>query len=301
MREAGSKDKWCDAWDYVAPEAKLGPPEDVRALLHRFGLRPRKRLGQNFLVDRSVLRRILAAADVDPTDTVLEVGPGAGVLTRELAGRAARVVAVELDTRLAHALQESFAGTLNVEVINADILEFDFVGHLGGGRYTVVANLPYYITSPTLRRFLEARVKPALLVVIVQREVAERISARPGEMSLLSVSVQFYANPCLVAVVPSGAFYPRPEVESAIVRLDVLDRPAVDVDPSLFFRVVQAGFSARRKQLHNPLVQKLGIAPQQVAQALAAVDIDTQRRAQTLSLEEWGALARELSERGLLG
>lgn len=275
----------------------------VFELIRRFGLDPKKSLGQNYLIDDSHLDRIAAAGDLGPADAVLEIGPGLGVLTRRLADRAGCVVAVELDDRLIGVLRTLFAERKNVTVVHGDILAqapgalFAAAGCRPPAQgYKVVANLPYYITSPVLRHLLEAAPPPRLAVVMVQREVAERICAQPGEMSVLAVSVQFYAVPAIVQRVPAGAFYPRPSVESAVLRLDVRPAPAVsDVAPERFFRVVRAGFAQKRKQLLNSLSAGLGRPKDEIAAALAAAQIDPRRRAETLALAEWGALCRALA------
>ena len=261
----------------------------ARRLLARFGFRPRKRLGQHFLVDGRVLEKILQAARLVPEDTVIEVGPGLGILTRALAARAARVIAVELDRGLAEKLRQALP---QVEVVEGDILSFSPLQLLGHpAPYKVVANIPYYITSPILRHFLEAEHKPRLMVVMVQREVGKAIVARPGQMSLLAVSVQFYSQPKLVARVSPSSFFPPPQVESALLRLEVYEHPPVAVsEPEGFFRLVGAGFTAPRKQLHNSLAQGLGITPEEVSRLLEGAGIDPKRRAQTLSLEEWAHL-----------
>ncbi len=271
--------------------------ESVPALLRAYGLRPQKGLGQNFLVDEAALSRILAAADLSSEDTVVEVGAGLGTLTRLLARRAGRVVAVELDARLVRVLTDRLADFPHLQIIQGDILSLSNLGvaHLG---YKVVGNLPYYITSAVLRHFLENEPRPRLLVVTVQREVAERIVARPPHMSVLAVSVQFYGQPRLVARIPAGAFYPPPKVDSAVVRIDVTAQPTIVLDPELdptdFFRVVRAGFGQRRKTLRNSLSAGLGILPAQVEKALESAGIDPRRRAETLSLPEWAKLARYL-------
>ena len=279
---------------------RVEPPPSVKVLLRQLNLHPRKWLGQNFLVDEDVLAKIIAAADLHPADIIVEVGSGLGVLTKELARSVALVLAVEFDKGMAAALSNMLAEFPSVRVINADILEFDPSPHLGGLPYKLVANLPYYISSPTLRHFLEASAKPRAMVVMVQKEVAERIVARPGEMSLLAVSVQFYGSPKLIDLVPASAFYPPPKVASAIVRIDVYDRPAVDVDPEKFFRVVHAGFSQPRKMLHNAIAQLIWMPPGAAVEVLRAAGIDEKRRAQTLSLEEWAALTREMERRGFV-
>jgi 16S rRNA (adenine1518-N6/adenine1519-N6)-dimethyltransferase len=261
---------------------------------------PKKSLGQHFLTDERHRDRILAAAELTPADTVLEIGPGRGILTRRLAEMGGRVIAVELDDRLIAPLRQEFAAQPHVQIVHGDILELDPVGLIGGSPetpppYKVVANLPYYITSAVLRHLLEATVRPTLAVIMVQKEVAERILAEPGDLSLLAVSVQFYAQPTIVDRVPAGAFYPKPNVDSAVLRLDVRPQPAVpDVPPDFFFRVVRAGFGQKRKQLLNTLSAGLHLAKPAAAAALNQAGIDPTRRAETLSLAEWGALCRVL-------
>lgn len=280
---------------------QVPPLHRARDLLRRLGLHARKSLGQHFLVDAQVLGQIVAAAELDANDVVIEVGPGLGVLTWELASRAGRVVAVELDAELASALREIFRERPAVSIVNADILDLqpqELLRGAVGNRdtalppYKVVANLPYYVTSPVLRHFLEAEHSPSLMVVMVQEEVGQRIAASPGRMSLLSVAVQLYGHPQVVFRVPPQSFYPPPKVSSVVLRIHVYDRPAVAVaDTDHFFGVVRAGFSARRKQLRNALALGLDIAPAEVEERLREVGIEPRRRAQTLSLEEWGRLA----------
>ena len=262
-----------------------------RHLLQRYNLHPKKGLGQNFLVDEGALRRIVAAADLTGSDTVLEIGPGLGALTKLLAEAAGRVVAVELDARLIPLLESELAGIINVEVVEGDILKLD-PSALIGTRYKVVANLPYYITAKILRHLLEARTRPDLMVLTVQQEVAERLAAKPGKMSLLAVSVQYYGRVRQVARLKAGSFFPRPAVNSAVVRVDVhQDAPASAPERRRFFRVVKAGFSQKRKQLRNSIRAGLRIPADQAVEALEAAGIDPRRRAETLSLEEWAALA----------
>ena len=272
---------------------------DVRRLLREFNLQPKKGLGQNFLVSEGALRRIVAAADLEPGDVVLEVGPGLGTLTRLLAQQAKRVIAVELDQRLVEILSQTLADFPNVKVVQGDILEMEPGGpgelsQLSPG-YKVVANLPYYITSAVLRHLLTAKVKPRLIVVTVQREVAQRMTASPGQMSLLSVSVQFYGRPRIVARIPAGAFYPVPKVNSAVVRIDLDESPTVAVaDVDRFFEIVRAGFGQKRKQLRNALAHGLSLSTSTVVEALRRAGVDEKRRAQTLSLEEWTRVTREM-------
>lgn len=274
----------------------------IRALLRAHDLHPRKGLGQNFLTDPVALGRIVAAADLVPDDVVVEVGAGLGTLTRLLAEQAGRVVAVELDDRLLAVLREQVADLANVQIVHGDVLKLSdlSLAHLS---YKVVGNLPYYITSAVLRRFLEAEPRPRLMVVTVQREVAQRIVARPGEMSLLAVSVQFYGHPRVVARIRAGAFFPAPKVDSAVVRIDVGAQPAVALgqgaDEAVFFRVVRAGFGQKRKTLRNSLSAGLALAPDSVAGTLQQVGVDPRRRAETLSLEEWAAVTGGLCAGGL--
>lgn len=272
----------------------------IRQELRRLGVRPRKALGQNFLVDHQVLARILKAAEVGSADEVLEVGPGLGALTGELAERARRVVAVELDRRLAERLGELAQARPHLEVVNADILALDLSQYFRPRQYKVVANLPYYITSAALRHFLQSPCPPALLVVMVQREVAQRIVARPGQMSLLSVSVQFFGHPRLVGRVPARAFYPPPKVESALVRVDVYERPAVEAPVEGFFRLVHAGFAQPRKQLRNSLAQGAGLPPPQAEALLREAGLDERRRPGSLALAEWGRLWETFHRHSLL-
>ena len=269
----------------------------ARKLLAQYGLEPKKGLGQNFLTDKGVLDKIVAAAELSPDDTVLEVGPGLGHLTRLLARRAGRVIAVELDGRLLPILRDQLAGYDNVELIQGDILELFLSSLLFplSSEYKVVANLPFYITSAVLRRFLTAEPSPVRMVVTVQREVAQRITARPGDMSLLAVGVQFYGRPQIVARIKAGAFYPRPEVNSAVVRIDRHPTPPVKVsDTEAFFAVVRAGFAQRRKQLRNSLAAGLRCPQATIVAALKVAGVDPRRRPETLSLSEWAAITYQL-------
>jgi 16S rRNA (adenine1518-N6/adenine1519-N6)-dimethyltransferase len=273
----------------------------TKKLLRRSNLRARKGLGQHFLVDGETLDTIVAVADLTPEDNVIEVGPGLGILTRELAAKAGWVIAIELDDRLAGALTKSLAGFDNVVIINRDVLGTDPAQLLreraasvpsGMNSYKVVANLPYYITSPVLRHFLEAPARPEVMVLMVQKEVAEAIAAGPGKRSLLSISIQFYGRPDIIAYVPAASFYPQPEVDSAVLKIDVYPRPIIDVEEQGFFRLVRAGFTASRKQVVNSLAQGLGLPKEKITLLLEKAGIDPQRRAETFTLEEWAQLWR---------
>lgn len=249
-------------------------------------------MGQHFLIDETILNTIIESAELSPEDTVVEVGPGLGVLTTELARRARNVIAVELDTQLTSILKRRLADHDNLQLINADILKVSLPQLLEGKNdYKVVANLPYYITSPVLRYFVEASPKPSLMVVMVQKEVGEAIVAGPGKMSLLAVSLQLYGKPSIVAYVPSQSFYPQPKVDSVIIRLDIFAEPTLKVvDVKGFFETVRHGFSSPRKQLHNSLAHGLGVKPTEVALLLKKAKIEPRRRAETLSMEEWAGL-----------
>ena len=272
-------------------------PLNFHALLRRYHLQPDKRLGQNFLIDEVALARIAAAADLTASDVVLEIGAGLGSLTRHLALAAAKVVAVEVDTQLLPPLEFVLRPYPNVELVCADILCLAPEALVGAGQaYKVVANIPYYITGAVIQHLLEAEKRPQLIVLTVQREVAERICAPPGDMNLLAVSVQFYGRPQIVARIPPGAFYPRPQVTSAVVRIEVGERPAVTVtDTHRFFRLVRAGFGQKRKQLLNSLSNGLGVDRLQVGDWLARAGIAPRRRAESLSLPEWAALEQAMT------
>ena len=243
----------------------------------------------------------------------MEIGPGLGVLTKELAGQAGWVTAVEIDSKLAAILRQTLAPFDNITIINDDILSIDLADLLQEHRarfpvaisspfkYKVVANLPYYITSPVLRHFLEASVKPQIMVVMVQKEVAEAIVARPGQMSVLSIRVQFYGAPTIVSYVPARCFYPAPEVDSAILRVNVYPQPVVPVtNEQSFFELVRAGFSASRKQIGNSLAQGLGLPKTETLSLLEEASISPRRRAETLTLVEWAWLWQVCTRGGKL-
>jgi len=269
-------------------EIDLTNLRELRNLLYAHQMRPNKAFGQNFLVDRSVLQRIIGAAEINADDQVLELGAGTGVLTRELAKHARRVVAVELERDMLSLLAETTRYFANVELVERNMLYVDPAEVFESTAYKLVANLPYYITAPTFRHFLESTNPPRLLVVMVQYEVAQRIVAEPGDLSLLGVSVQFYGKPKIIDHVPARAFYPAPKVDSAILRIDLKDEvPLTSNQRDSFFRLVQAGFSERRKQLHNSLAHGLHRKDAVVQAWLSAASIDPARRAETLSIEEW--------------
>ncbi|ACZ38274.1 16S rRNA (adenine(1518)-N(6)/adenine(1519)-N(6))-dimethyltransferase RsmA [Sphaerobacter thermophilus] len=263
-----------------------------RDLLEEIGVRPSKALGQNFLHDTRIVQRIAEVADLGPDDLVVEVGPGLGILTRELARRAGTVIAVELDTRLADHLRESLE-LENVRIVEGDILDLNLAELAGKRPYHVVANLPYSVAAAVIEHVLESDHRPGRMVVMVQREVAERIVARPPEMSVLAVAVQFYAVPRIAFRVGPGAFVPRPRVDSAVLRLDINPNPPLSgAERAAFFTLVRAGFSQRRKRLANALADALDLPKSVVGERLTAAGIDPDRRAETLSVEEWLAMQR---------
>ena len=269
-------------------ELDLTNIHELRNLLYAHHMRPNKAFGQNFLVDRAILQRIIEAAEIEPNDQVLEVGAGTGVLTRELAKHARRVVAVELERDMLALLAKTTGEFRNVELLARNLLYLDPQEVFEQEPYKLVANLPYYITAPTFRHFLESGNAPRLLVVMVQYEVAQRIVAGPGDLSLLGVSIQFYGQPKIIAHVPARAFYPAPKVDSAILRVDLRKQvPLTPEQRDSFFRLVQAGFAERRKQLHNSLTHHLHQKNEEVRASLTAANIDPSRRAETLSIEDW--------------
>jgi len=281
----------------VDDEPDLTNIRELRNLLYTHHMRPNKSFGQNFLIDRAVLQRIIEAAEINAGEQVLELGAGTGVLTRELARHARRVVAVELERDMFSLLAETTRNFANVELIERNLLYVDPAAIFGAEAYKLVANLPYYITAPTFRHFLESANPPRLLVVMVQYEVAQRIVAAPGDLSLLGVSIQFYGKPDIVAHVPARAFYPAPKVDSAILRVDLKDEvPLAHEQRDSFFRLVQAGFSERRKQIHNSLARGLHRKDAEVQALLKAAGIDPGRRAETLSIEEWLQLWHQMEK-----
>jgi 16S rRNA (adenine1518-N6/adenine1519-N6)-dimethyltransferase len=250
----------------------------------------RSKLGQNFLVDYDVAKRIVAAAQLSHTDQVLEIGPGKGALTRILVHRVPNLVAVELDPELAKSLSRRFAERENLTVLNQDALDFD-PAHFFSDGYKVVANLPYYAATPIIRKFISAHPRPHSLVVMVQKEVAANIAAPPSQMSLLSVMVQLYGAPKILFSVPPRAFRPMPKINSTVMRIEIHDLPAVPVnDPDSFVEFAAAGFRAPRKQLRNSLQLGLNADPEPIRAALADTSIDGRRRPATLTLSEWADL-----------
>jgi 16S rRNA (adenine1518-N6/adenine1519-N6)-dimethyltransferase len=274
----------------LVPEVEI-PPPDIFSIIKKYKLTLKKSLGQNFLIDPSALKGIIGKAEIDPGATVLEIGAGLGSLTYHLAQAAKSVVAVELDRRFIPILNQQFQTNNDVRIIQDDILNLPVAELVASPKYLVVANIPYYITSALIRHLLEQPIKPVRLVLTVQREVAERICAQPGEMSLLALSVQVFGSPRLVMRIPSSAFYPQPNVDSGVVRVDIHSSPLMVGDQvDVFFRLAKAGFSQKRKTMRNALSAGLHWSTQETAEFLVACGIDPMRRAETLNLDEWGVL-----------
>jgi len=268
------------------------PPLNAAALLKRYDLRAHKGLGQNFLQDPLELGKIVSAAEIQRTDTVLEIGPGLGSLTRYLAVSAKEVVAVELDRNLLPPLKAVLSPYRNVRLIQGDILELSPKDLIAENDYIVVANIPYYITSAVIRHLLESETKPRRIVLTVQKEVAQRICAEPGDMSLLALSVQLYGRPRIVAHIPAHAFFPAPKVDSAVLCVDTYPSPLIEEQLlDTFFRLIKAGFGQKRKTLRNSLSAGLHISPSEAVELLTHAGIDPQRRAESLNLSEWSQLA----------
>ena len=280
-------------------EASPGPAApaflDARAVLRRHGLRPDHRLGQNFLIDPGALERVMQAAELDPQDTVLEIGAGIGTLTVRLAREVRRVTAVEIDRRLIEPLLEGVRAFPSVRVLQGDVLKLDLADLMQGEPFRVVANIPYQITSHLLRILMEMPQGPDRVVLTLQAEVVDRVTAQAGEMSLLALSVQVYGRARRAAHIPAGAFFPAPDVDSAILRIDRHLRPAVapELIPGMF-RVARAGFQQRRKQLHNALSAGLGLGAAEVSALLERAAVRPEARAQELTLADWERLARQL-------
>lgn len=282
-----------NAEDEKVLQPKIASREVTTHILKAFGLRMSKKLGQNFLIDARIVQGIVDAAEIKPGDRVLEIGPGIGTLTQGLAEAGAEVTAVELDKKLPAVLKETLKAYDNVTIVPGDILKVNIPEIMGEGPFKVAANLPYYITTPILMTLLERRLPITHMVTMVQKEVAERMTAKPGSRTYgaLSVAVQYYTEPEIVLDVPPRSFIPAPEVMSVVVSCRVRRKPAVDVqDEKLFFRVVKAAFGQRRKTLANAL-RGAGFPKEQVRDALESAGIDPIRRGETLTLAEFGQLA----------
>lgn len=279
--------------------ALIPTPLNVPNLLRSHNLSPRKSLGQNFLVDHNALEKVVDCAEINPDAPVLEIGAGLGSLTRFLARAAKKVVAVELDHHLIPILEDVLGPEGNVELVHGDILKLDPVQLMQENGYQVIANIPYYITSAIIRHLLETEIKPNKLVLTIQKEVAQRICAPAGDMSLLALSVQVYGRPNIAAKIPAGAFYPPPKVDSAVIRVDLYPQPLIPVEQlESFFQYAKAAFGQKRKMLRKSLSSGLSTTPAQIETLLNACNIDPTRRAETLSLFEWKTLTERLRQFG---
>ncbi|HZX50079.1 MAG TPA: 16S rRNA (adenine(1518)-N(6)/adenine(1519)-N(6))-dimethyltransferase RsmA [Candidatus Paceibacterota bacterium] len=261
----------------------------IKTVLQKHTIKPSRGLGQNFLVEDHIVQKMVVAASIQPQDTVLEVGPGIGTLTQELAKHAKKVVAVEKDAKMVEILKGTLAEFKNVEVIHGDALKTQVPKQT----YKVVANLPYYISAPTIRKFLEAENRPQSITLIIQKEVAQRICAKPPDMSILAVSVQFYATPKIISYIKKTSFWPQPHVDSAIIHI-VPRKEKPDIDAQKFFSVVKAGFTHPRKQLLGNLSAGLKRPREHMETILRKNSIDPARRAETLSVQDWINLANDL-------
>jgi 16S rRNA (adenine1518-N6/adenine1519-N6)-dimethyltransferase len=267
--------------------------QNIKNLLGKYKIKPSKRFGQNFLTDDSVLEKIIAAADLSENDTVLEIGPGLGILTLALAKKVKKVVAVEKDETLIGVLNNELRikNIKNVEIIQDDILKISNVkiqmpNQAQSSNYKIVANLPYYITSPVIRLFLEKNNKPGLMVLMVQKEVAQRICSQLGQMSILAVAVQFYAHPEIIAMVSKTSFYPEPKVDSAIIRI-IPKKDLPKINTKKFFELIRAGFSSKRKLLINNISEKIQIPKSKLQILFDQIKFDQKIRAENLSVESW--------------
>ena len=255
-----------------------------------YGIKPLKRLGQNFLIDKNVVKKVIKAAELHSKDIVLEVGPGIGALTKEIAKKAGKVIAVEKDPRMVETLRENLKGFKDIEIINKDILKYNFQF---SKKYKIVANLPFYITAPVIRKFLESKYPPEEMVLIVQKEVAQRICSKPPKMNILAVSVQFYAKPKIISYISKKSFWPCPKVDSAIIKI-VPKKKFKDIDIDLFFKIVKAGFSHPRKQLANNLSKMLKLDKKEISSLLLKNDVQPTQRAETLTINNWIQLIKML-------
>lgn len=286
--------------------ADIATPNRTKEIISKHGFSLKKSLGQNFLIDMNILNKIVSAAELDETKGALEVGPGIGALTQQLGRSAGKVVAIEIDQRLLPILRETLAESTNIEVVHGDVLKLP-LQELFNERFqgvsgvSVVANLPYYVTTPIIMKLLEDRLPLENIVVMIQKEVAERMAAKPGskDYGSLSIAVQYYCDPMLVTIVPHTVFIPQPNVDSAVIRLKVRKEPLVSVsDEAFFFEVVQASFAQRRKTISNNLLSKFFEKSERsrLERVLAQVEVDPARRGETLSIEEFARLSEALAK-----
>ena len=272
---------------------------NIFPLMKKYGIKPKKSLGQNFLIEPAGLNKVIDAAQLQAEDEVLEIGAGLGSLTYLLAQSSRQVVAVEIDKAVLPPLREALTNFENVQIIEGDILEKNPDELMQGKDYVVVANIPYYISSAIIRHLMEAANRPKRVVLTVQKEVAERVIARDGKMSLLSLSVQVFGQVSMAGVIPAGSFLPAPDVDSAVLKIELYPEPLIPLaNEKVFFKIAHAGFSQKRKTLRNSLSGGLGISALQVEEILAKAEINPQRRAETLTIPEWNKLTEIYLETG---
>jgi 16S rRNA (adenine1518-N6/adenine1519-N6)-dimethyltransferase len=271
----------------------MGILTKIKEELSRLGIQPKKSLGQNFLINEGIYIKIIDAVETKKGETVLEIGPGLGILTEYLARTEANIIGIEKDSKLIAPLTERFSPQKNVKIIEGDILEFDIAGlGLKDGSYKVVGNIPYYITSHLLKTIFENWPKPKTITLMVQKEVAQRIKTKPPEMSLLAVSVQYYAEAKVISYVSKGSFYPSPDVDSAVIKLTPHDMPDSPAFQKQFFKIAKAGFAGKRKQLINNLSRGMTLEKDEIQKKLTSAGVDPQRRAETLTIEEWRKITK---------
>lgn len=259
------------------------------SILKKYNVKPKKSLGQNFLIDKTVLNKIIKTAGLKTNDIILEIGPGLGILTKELAQKTKKVIAIEKDKNLCSILEAKLKDYNNIQIINADAIKDNY--KLPTINYKLIANLPFNIASAVIRKFLEAKNPPKEMILTVQKEVAQRITAKPPKMSILAVSVRLYAKASIISYISKNSFYPKPKVDSAILRIIPYDKPSLS-QKELFFKIVKAGFRAPRKQLINNLSKKLNLEKEQTIKWLEQNNINPTRRAETLSVDDWKSLTK---------
>lgn len=269
----------------------LPPQNTFKEVLNKYGIHPSKGLGQNFLVDKTALKKVIEAAQIKPTDTILEIGPGMGNLTQELVKRAKKVIAVEKDGKMVEIMKETLGSLNNIEVIHEDALKLKIQIQKP---YRIVANLPFYITAPVIRKFLESETPPEEMILVVQKEVAQRICAKVPDMNLLAVSVQFYASPKILGYISKGSFWPSPKVDSTIIKISRINANLPRINADLFFKIVKAGFTQPRKQLLNNLSKGLKMEKEKTTSWLSENNIQPAQRAETLNIEDWIRLAKSI-------
>ncbi len=267
---------------------------NLKNLLKRYQIHPLKKLGQNFLIDKSAIKKIIKAAEIGADDIILEIGPGLGNLTQELAKKTKKVIAIEKDPKMVEILKETLKDLKNIKIIKNDILKINPACDIPNTKYKLVGNLPFYLTAPLIRKFLELKNPPKEMILVVQKEVGQRICAKPPRMSILAISVQIYAKPEIVSYISKKSFWPQPKVDAALIKITPCAKLSLAQRSDLFFKIVKAGFSQPRKQLINNLSKKLNIERNRVRNWLLKNKIQPTQRAETLSIEDWINLTKTL-------